>query len=90
MATKNETTVETPDVNRLVPVFIPRSGAGEDPVFYVSVSDPRGGTRSFNLPRGKTSNVPWYAAYEIERASRAVERLHTRRSKMIKAAENIR
>ncbi len=72
-----------------VPVFIPKSGAGEDPVFYVSVSAENGGTRSFTLPRGKTSYVPDYVAEEIKRAERAKEALERRRSKLAERAQNL-
>lgn len=70
-------------------IFIPRAGAGEDPICYVSVSAPNGGTRSFTLPMGKATTVPASVAEELRRADRAKRRLERIKSSMINEA-NIR
>ena len=93
MATKNEEIVKEETEQKaptMESIFIPRAGAGEDPVFYVSVSAPNGGTRSFTLKRGSSNLVPTYVAEEIRRAERAQRRMYRNKNSMIDAARNLR
>ena len=92
MATKNEEIVkeEEQKAPEMESIFIPRAGAGEDPVFYVSVSAPNGGTRSFTLKRGSSNLVPSYVAEEVRRAERFQRMMYRNKSAMIDAARNMR
>ena len=77
MASKNETQAG------LVEVYIPKTHAGDDPNFFVSV-----GGKNYLLPRGKTSLVPPAVKQEIDRSRRAQEKLDETINALLKKAEN--
>lgn len=83
MATEKTTEAKAPEkAPEFESVFIPRAGAGEDPVFFVGVSAANGGTRNFTLPMGKSTVVPASVAEEIRRAERAKRRLERTRESL--------
>ena len=49
-----------------VDVFVPRGAVGEEKSVFISVNG-----ENYLLPRGKTSNVPAYIAYEFKRSQEA-------------------
>lgn len=62
--TKTTTTVQ----EKKESIFIPRGYDGDDPMLSVSVNGKR-----YNLPRGKSSEVPTHIAKEIKRSWAAEE-----------------
>ena len=59
------------ETEKLVEVFIPRSGGNQDPNYFVGVNGV-----SYLLPRGKKSRVPAAAAAEIARAQAAEDAMY--------------
>ena len=67
--------------SELVEVFIPRSDANKDPNFFVAVNG-----KTYILPRGKASKVPFAVAAEIRRAQAAEDAMYEAKAKLKEAA----
>lgn len=63
-------------------IFIPRGATNDEPNLLVSVNG-----KNYLLPKGKTSNVPWFVADEIRRSQRAQVRFEERQTQLLEKAE---